>query len=76
MLGVFQLWGSQEPPFLVGLESAFQKPSVIVGGPSMRLRSWVSLALVLSASLPETGSTSAQGPTGSWPSTGSREEEP
>ena len=72
MLGVFQ----QEPPLLVGWESAFQNLSVIVGGPSRRLRSWVSLASVLSASLPETGSTSAQGPAGSWPSAGSREEEP
>ena len=43
MLGVFQLWGSQEPPRLVGLESAFQNPSVTVGGPSMRLGSWSSV---------------------------------
>ena len=55
---------------------SFSEPQSHVGGPSRRLRSWVSLALVLSASLPETGSTSAQGPAGSWPSAGSREEEP
>ena len=29
MLGVFQLWGSQELPLLVGLESAFQNPRVM-----------------------------------------------
>lgn len=77
MLGVFQQWGSQEPPLLASLESAFQKPSVIAGGPSVVLESGVSrasLALVLSASCPEAGLTSAQGPTGSWPSAGSREE--
>ena len=77
MPGVFEQWGSREPALLASLESAFQNPSVTAGGPSVVPGGGVSgasLALVLSASCPEAGLTSAQGPTGSWPRAGSREE--
>lgn len=52
MLGVFQQWASQEPPFLASLESAFQNPSVIAGGPSVVLGSGVSRAWPWSSAPP------------------------